>query len=132
MNEDAALVRCLDEILESKFKFEDTISSDEGINNVQSVQSLTNEDESLFLANYPYNSTDTGIFLLKQSKIPLCDSTLDIIEKDKIQQSEQTISSSKHKKLSKMEKDPTKDDEINKKLDESGILVDFDGQKFSF
>ncbi|KAA6325504.1 MAG: hypothetical protein EZS28_054060, partial [Streblomastix strix] len=124
--------RCLDEILESKFEFEDTIASDEGINNVQSVQSLTDEDESLFLANYPYNSTDTGIFLLKQSKIPLCDSTLDIIEKDKIQQSEQTISSTKHKKSSKMEIDPTKDDEINKKLDESGILVDFDGQKFSF
>ncbi|KAA6389546.1 MAG: hypothetical protein EZS28_014924, partial [Streblomastix strix] len=33
MDEDAALVRCLDEILESKFEFEDTIASDEGINN---------------------------------------------------------------------------------------------------
>ncbi|KAA6354383.1 MAG: hypothetical protein EZS28_050090 [Streblomastix strix] len=132
MDEDAALIRCLDEILESKYEFEDTESSKEEINKFQSVQSFTNEDESLFLANYPYESTDTGIFLLKQSKIPLCETTLDVVEKDQIQQSEQEKSSSKHKKSSQMEKDQTQDDEINKKLDESGILVDFDGLKFSF
>ncbi|KAA6374712.1 MAG: hypothetical protein EZS28_029761 [Streblomastix strix] len=132
MDEDATLVRCLNDILESKYEFEDTESSKEEINKFQIEQSFTNEDESLFLANYPYESTDTGIFLLRQSKIPLCDSTLDIIEKDQIQQSEQAKSSSKLKKSSKMEKDQTQDDEINKKLDESGILVDFDGLKFSF
>ncbi|KAA6394748.1 MAG: hypothetical protein EZS28_009724 [Streblomastix strix] len=132
MDEDAALIRCLDEILESQFEFEDAESSKEGINKFQIEYSFTDEDESLILANFPYESTDTGIFLLKQSKIPLCETTLDVIEKDQIQQSEQAKSSSKHKKSSKMEKDQTQDDEINKKLDESGILIDFDGLKFSF